>query len=218
MLSFRTRVKKRTDGFTLIEVIVVISIIGILCGLALMAVQSSRAAMRKAGCRNNLRQIGVGLSGHQANFGIFPPEVPPPNNSSGSPYSYEGISWHSYILPFIDQGPLWTKIQGAYAVDPDPYSAPHSELMKVVISTYICPADGRLSVPHTTDNVTAAYTSYVGMTGYSSQPKSGIFGRRKGVTPGQITDGLSNTIMVGERPLPCLLAWAGGTPPISSQT
>jgi prepilin-type N-terminal cleavage/methylation domain-containing protein len=76
-MSSRTRVTKRTDGFTLIEVIVVISIIGILCGLALAAVQSSRAAMRKAGCANNLRQIGVGLSAHQANFGIFPPEVPP---------------------------------------------------------------------------------------------------------------------------------------------
>lgn len=206
MPSQRDRQPQRAEGFTLIEVIVVLAIISLLSALTLVAVQSSRAASRKAACGNNLRQIGVGLAAHQACYGVFPPQVPPPNNSQGSTFSYEGISWHAYILPFIEQGPLWSEIQQAYAANPSPYSPPHAELMKVVIATYVCPSDGRLKVTHTTDDVVAAYTSYVGMTGYTNDPKSGVFGRRQGLAPGQVVDGLSNTIMVGERPPPASLS------------
>jgi prepilin-type N-terminal cleavage/methylation domain-containing protein/prepilin-type processing-associated H-X9-DG protein len=202
MFDRRSETIRTESAFTLIELVVVLAIVGLLAALTLSAVQSSRGASSKAGCANNLRQIGTGLTSHQACYGIFPPQVPPLSNSRGSPFAYEGISWQTYILPFIEQGPLWAGVQQAYAANPSPYSAPHTELMRVVVPTYICPADARLGVPHLSDNFVAAYTSYVGMTGYSSQPRSGLFGRSRGATPGQITDGLSNTVMVGERPPP----------------
>jgi prepilin-type N-terminal cleavage/methylation domain-containing protein/prepilin-type processing-associated H-X9-DG protein len=206
MLYRDVRDRPRSSGFTLIELITVVAIVGLLSAMAVMAIQSSLAASDKAACTNNLRQIGTGLTSHQKSLGVFPPQAPAPNNSEGSTFAYEGISWHTYILPFIEQGPLWAEVQAAYAANPNPYSAPHAEPMKVVIPSYICPADARLKVPHTTDGVLAAYTSYVAMTGYTNEPMSGIFGRRRGVAPGQVTDGLSNTIMVGERPPPSSLS------------
>src|SRR5690242_8140908 len=101
--------RKRT-AFTLIELLVVIAIIAILIALLVPAVQKVREAASRTQCINNLKQIGVALHGfHDANK-----RLPPGSANDMAPFGTNGgaqwgSSWMVYILPYIDQGPLYSK-------------------------------------------------------------------------------------------------------------
>ncbi len=197
------RNRSRSRGFTLIELLVVITIIGVVAALTVLAIQSSRASAARLSCSNNLKQVGMALQHHQVVYGTFPPQSPRPTYLTGSNYSHQGMSWHVFILPYLEKAGLWDAIVSAYKAEADPFSAPHAGLRDVVISEYICPADGRLGQPKAYQtNISLSFTSYVGMTGYSDDFKSGLFGSGKGLSPESVTDGLSNTVAVGERPPP----------------
>ena len=99
--------RRSCRGFTLIELLVVIAIIAILIALLLPAVQQAREAARRTECKNNLKQIGLGLHNYHDTFRVFP---------FGKGASYPGVpvyarwSQHAMILPYIDQAPLYNSI------------------------------------------------------------------------------------------------------------
>jgi prepilin-type N-terminal cleavage/methylation domain-containing protein len=94
--------KRDRRGFTLIELLVVIAIIAVLIALLLPAVQQAREAARRTQCKNNLKQLGLALHGFHDTFLHFPMgEYNNDNNQWG---------WIAYILPYFDQGPLYTAI------------------------------------------------------------------------------------------------------------
>lgn len=156
MRSVRKFSKRRVSkGFTLVELLVVIAIIGVLIGLLLPAVQAAREAARRSTCTNNMKQIGLGLhlyndankqlppgnlytygyAGQTPNFPdgtLFPSS--PPNNQRGT--------LQVYILPFIEQDSLFTKINFApSAANVGAQSIGGLRVDRHVISTFQCPSD-----------------------------------------------------------------------------
>jgi prepilin-type N-terminal cleavage/methylation domain-containing protein/prepilin-type processing-associated H-X9-DG protein len=190
--------RARRKGYSMVELLVVISIIGILLGLLLPAVQQGREAAARVQCQNNMRQIGIALHNYHDSHGHLPPGQP--KNQDDPNYS---LTWDALILPQIDQGPLWAQTERAFQTRPRwPYDNPPHVALATVVKTYVCPDDGRLFSPITDrDGVTAAYTSYLGVRGGGRA--DGVLGiRPKGINLTSITDGTSQTLMVGERPPP----------------
>lgn len=183
-------------AFTLIELLVVMGVSGILFSLLMCAVQQARAAADRAACQNNLKQIALALhSFHDVHNGL-----PPPMDAG----RLGELSWMGFLLPHIDQDPLWSTSVQAFAIDRRAFHDPPHIGFQTVVTVYVCPADGRLLSPLTDERgVTAAYTSYIGIAGSSSP--NGVLGPSPGVRFAEVTDGLSYTVMVGERPPPASL-------------
>jgi prepilin-type N-terminal cleavage/methylation domain-containing protein/prepilin-type processing-associated H-X9-DG protein len=191
-------------GVTLIEVLVVLGIIGILVGLLLPAINQARASASRLSCQNNLKQLGVALQHYHDLHGRLPP-APPKNPQSPDPSNFLG--WMALILPQMDQEPLYQASVEACRADPDLTNNPPHVGFATVVRSYVCPADGRLLSPLTdTYGVTASYTSYIGIDGMlppgAQRGFPGVLGGKPGIRLGEITDGLSQTLMVGERPPP----------------
>jgi prepilin-type N-terminal cleavage/methylation domain-containing protein len=119
----------RRRAFTLIELLVVIAIIAILIGLLLPAVQQAREAARRTQCRNHMKQIGLALHNYHDRNNRFPIGVTEQNGQ---------LSWHAYILPDLDQAPLYNRFDwngtAIYII------SPNGPLTLVRVPVYTCPS------------------------------------------------------------------------------
>jgi prepilin-type N-terminal cleavage/methylation domain-containing protein/prepilin-type processing-associated H-X9-DG protein len=207
-MSSRPAMQVHSRAFTLVELLVVIAIIGVLVALLLPAVQAAREAARKTSCGNNLHQIGVALNAHVASTKAFPPgyvSLVLADHEDGGP----GWGWGAKILPNMEQGNLYNKLDFSLPID-GPAAAPWRITS---IPSFICPSDTEFeplidvwNLGFETLLCKMAAASYVGSAG-TVRPTcklcrdrfDGVFGRNRAIKPADITDGLSNTIAVGER-------------------
>ncbi len=133
-------------GFTLVEVLVVISIIGALIGLLLPAVQAAREAARRAHCINNLKQLGIAFNSYHDALGSYPTSFwrKTPNPPSGR---FDGINRHSWCtltLPFLEQSALHNSINFSLGIAGGPGNAharANATALMSQLSAFICPSD-----------------------------------------------------------------------------
>jgi prepilin-type N-terminal cleavage/methylation domain-containing protein/prepilin-type processing-associated H-X9-DG protein len=194
--------RRPRPGFSLVELLVVIAIIAILIGLLLPAVQKVRSTAARLKCQNNLKQLSLALHLYHDQTSALPPGLSV--KADGGRYPYLG--WPARILPQIEQDAVWRQIQSAFATDPNPldfYShAPHLALLATPIAVFNCPADPRLPgpVPFTLAPGQRTFTSYLGVEGTDQFRRDGVLYLDSAVRLTDITDGTSNTLLLGERP------------------
>ena len=191
-------------GVTLIEAVIVIGLIGVLVGLLLPAVNNVRGSAARIGCQNNLKEIGLALHHYHDVNGQLPqsPPKPPIENDPN-----EILGWMALILPYLEQNDLYDISIKACLENTDPLNNPPHLGFSTVVKPYVCPSDNRLKVPlRDQDGIMAAYASYIGIVAAyhpgSTTALMGVLCPPPGTRFEQITDGLSSTIMVGERPPP----------------
>jgi prepilin-type processing-associated H-X9-DG protein len=185
--------------------LVVIGIIGLLLGLLLPAVQSAREAAARTVCQNNLRQIGIAFANYESVHRTLPPNSANIRNYGSRPYRGTiEMPWQVLILPYIEQDTLWQQTLAAYKQDVLSFHNPPHVGFATVIRTYDCPSDPRVAEPITDSGYTAAYGSYLGVLGGKARPEGGADGAmgslHGGVRLAQITDGTSQTLVIGEHP------------------
>jgi prepilin-type N-terminal cleavage/methylation domain-containing protein/prepilin-type processing-associated H-X9-DG protein len=194
-------------GFTLIELLVVIAIIGVLIALLLPAVQSAREAARRAQCVNNLKQIGLALLNYEGALLTFPPGYVSNFDSQGNDTG-PGWGWATMLLPQFEQTPVFVAINFNLPIE-DPTNLT-SRLP--LVNNFLCPSDtvqpfwwavnrdAATGAP--VQNICqVASSNYVGVYGTSEPGPNGegVFFRDSKIALKDITDGSSQTIIVGER-------------------
>ena len=150
-------------GFTLIELLVVIAIIAVLIALLLPAVQQAREAARRSQCKNNLKQLGLGLHNYHDTHRIFP---------SGNFCAMGGYSnchvWAEAILPYIDQSAAYNQINFNTTMT---NAANAALLNSLSIPMLYCPSDPDAGL---TDNCEPYHPTTTGKSmGQSYSPSGG---------------------------------------------
>jgi prepilin-type N-terminal cleavage/methylation domain-containing protein len=217
--------RAQRTGFTLIELLVVIAIIAILIALLLPAVQQAREAARRTQCRNNLKQLGLGLHNYHDTFNVFPPGHlhrgtwdgvgPDPANAAGD--GGTGFAWSAMILPYMDQAPLYNQFNynvpimragvpaavanGTLSASTVPYARCPSDIAPVTQNTGAAADPHRIAAQATT-SYKASAGSYDGNSNgwpFNNQDRrNGMFCRDSAYSIRDCVDGMSNQILVGE--------------------
>ena len=190
---------RRKHGFTLVELLVVVAIVGVLTGLLLPAVQSARESGRRMQCANNLRQMGLAtLNFVGASGGTFPV-----GRMVGTD---DSLLWspHTQILPFLEEGGTYKLIHFLKPAS----DASNAQAVKTQIALFLCPSDiNRLTRNAGDGQFGWGKNNYKGNGGSdtgqwfankNTEQNNGIFVTNYPVGVQQVTDGLSHTALFSE--------------------
>jgi prepilin-type N-terminal cleavage/methylation domain-containing protein/prepilin-type processing-associated H-X9-DG protein len=194
------------DGFTLLEVVVVVAILGILLGLLLGAVQRAREASARAACASNLRQLGLALHQYHGQHKSLPAGICHPSTEPGSgpPIGsddlYPLMTWQGRMLPFVEQAALWDQMTRAYAQDSTFLNDPPHTGRTVPVALFLCLSDSARIRPWLPVGQTPATSSYIGIAGTNWLRHDGLLYLDSRIRFADVKDGLGNTLLAGERP------------------
>ncbi len=195
-------------GFTLVELLVVVAIIGILIGMLLPAVQQVREAARRTACLNNLAQLGLAMHNYEFSFGHLPPGVVDTAGPINNVPTGQHVSWTVQLLRFLEQN----GVADNFDVDAGTYAAKNAPARAMQMYVFQCPSQGQSM----NAAMTAGLSNYAGCHHSVEAPidvdNDGLLFLNSAVTYGDIYDGSSNTILIGEFIAEITdLGWASGT-------
>ncbi|MEM9656820.1 MAG: DUF1559 domain-containing protein [Planctomycetota bacterium] len=190
--------QRALHGFTIVELLVVVAIIGVLVALLLPAVQAAREAARRSTCQNNLKQQGLALANYHALHNSFP-EGARMHVRPGRP----SVAWHVLILPMLELGNLYD------VISPDADGGAKVRAGNQIPPVFICPS----AEPPSANASDFESANYVGVAGSGISRvewplderinghafTDGVLHLRSQVHVGDVSDGASHTLLAGER-------------------
>ena len=181
-------------GFTLVEMLVVIAILGLLLGILLPAVQAAREAARRSHCVNNVRQLGTALH----TYATARRSYPPGRNAAS-------ISTHAFLLPYMEQADAYAKID-----QKKPWNDPfHAGVAAWQVPGFRCPSDPAASLPAAYAGTNYRFSQGSGIL-WGNPPTDpsdpnvgmpapdGVFFLDSRIRPQDVTDGTSSTAAISE--------------------
>jgi prepilin-type N-terminal cleavage/methylation domain-containing protein/prepilin-type processing-associated H-X9-DG protein len=216
----------RKQGFTIVELVVVLAVVAISLALALPAIEHSTQDARRSQCRNNLKQIGLALHNYHEVYNTFAPGW---ISSKGTPGLGARVGWQTSILPFIDQAQMYNQID-FNKTSPISADGKPLPLFQAPLAVYRCPSDptpesNPLRGDYGSSNYSGNYGHVppprlrpLGMSDFwpgaldAPMKTRGIFARNSAVGLRLISDGTSNTLLAGER---CFTSGAGIWPGVT---
>lgn len=210
-------VRNRKLGFTLLELLVAVAIIGVLIALLLPAVQQAREAARRSQCKNNLKQLGLALLNYEQTVQVFPPGW---IGVSGrpDPQGPSGFGWGALLLPYLDQNGLYRLLDFETPLD---QGANRLQVGSASINVWQCPSVPPVQVVEVRDAKGAALllspANYVAISGTiplnlcGNPPgtipvtptgqcvNNGAFYHNSAVSMERLMDGASSTLLLSER-------------------
>jgi len=189
--------RRAANGFTLVELLVVIAIIAVLIGLLLPAIQKVREAANRTTCKNNLKQLGLGLHGYHLTYERFPPAYE-------AQLLYSGPGWGTFLLPYVEQlalskqvpsgAPFWGTAQAISTA---------ADGGQTALKVFRCPSD--LGPEQCADQGNFAVSNYRAGYGtltqyaYTAYADTGsVMFQNSRIRIADIHDGTSNTLVIGE--------------------
>jgi prepilin-type N-terminal cleavage/methylation domain-containing protein/prepilin-type processing-associated H-X9-DG protein len=220
-------------GFTLVELLVVIAVIGMLVAMLLPAVQAAREAARRTDCTNRLRQLGFGFHLFHDAQKRFPSAYESallPGDPYGPPDSTTrdrgpGWAWGTQILPYIEEQALHDSLNRKLNC----WDAQNAEAAQKRLAVFLCPsatgAESAFNVIKQSGEKLATFgrSCYVANVGqeepwgftlddYANIVDGPIF-RNGRINAKEVTDGLSKTVFLGEHhPVLSSKTWVGVVP------
>ena len=231
--------KASAKGITVTELVVIVASLAILIAIGLPKLQNVRDAAWREACSDNMRQLAEALNKYHDSNGAFPPALVIGGATSAAlqrePAPLDGVfwSWAYRISPFFDFQEFFEQVDPVEDFPFWSYFGPDQQnaglaLISQQHKLLSCPSDPRFPLENWVDpnnqNNQAAVLSYLGVNGRnqfaeeSAGGQDGMLYVNSSVTIDEVTDGISNTILLGERPAPENLLWGwqwagvGGSP------
>ena len=193
---------REKPGFTLIEVMVTLSIIAVIAAFLLPAVQSAREASRRLGCVNHLKQIGLALQSYQSAYQYFPGVDTPTAFARGGVVSAHSYSPLARLLAELGEGPMYNASNLTSGATLPSSLWANLTVMSLSVNLFVCPSDIE---PHVPGYGRVTYRFNVGPGPWDAPAPlkqaawEGPFTTHRFYQPAAFTDGLSQTIAASER-------------------